>query len=334
MPPYSSQDSSETRGRLEFRLTVLVILVAVALIQLPAGVQDPMSASIRATILRPFLAMQAGIRAADARSRTAEELQARIDTLTGALVSRNTLEEENRRLRGLMELSGRVGPHWRAVQVLRPGTPESESTLLLPVGRREGLTPRSPIITREGLAGVVVRVDEQEAVGMDWTHRDFRVSAMTLDGLQYGIVQGDVPRLGDGSRFLEAARLRLDGLPFHAEVDSGTVVVTSGLGGVFPRGIPIGRVTGVAQEEAEWRKSLWVEPLVPVGSVTVALVSVDGVIQEVPADLSALWEGTGYLREDQRVMREAALEDSLQVLRDSLSVLERRLDSGARGGGG
>lgn len=333
MPPYSSQDSPESRGRLEFRLTLLVILVSVALMQLPADVHDPMSASIRATVLRPFLAMQAGMRAADARSRTAVELQARIDTLTGVLVSRTTLEEENRRLRGLMELSGRVGPRWRAVQVLRPGTPESESTLLLQVGRREGLAPRSPIITREGLAGVVVRVDEHEAVGMDWTHRDFRVSAMTLDGLQYGIVQVDFPRLGDGSRFLEAARLRLDGLPFHAEVDSGTVVVTSGLGGVFPRGIPIGRVVGVAQEEAEWRKSLWLEPLVPVGSVTVALVAVDGEGGEGPADLSAVWEGTGYLREDQRLIREVALEDSLRLLRDSLSTLERRLDPGVGGGG-
>jgi hypothetical protein len=100
-------------------------------------------------------------------------------------------------------------------------------------------------------------------------------------------------------------------------------VVTSGLGGVFPRGIPIGKVGDVADEEAEWRKSFWLEPQVAVGSVTLALVAMAEM--EPQEDLAPGWEDTGYLREDERVEREKVLQDALDAARDSLAALKRPL---------
>lgn len=313
MPPYGTSDAAEAGGRLEFRWTLLVLFGALVLLNMPPAYQDGIAQGIRSTVLRPFLAVQEGLVRARVRSEANEVLQARIDSLTALVVGRTTLEEENRRLRGLMDLQDRLGPRWRAVQVLRPGTPDSESMLIVDAGVAEGVDRRAPLITREGLVGVIREASADQSVGMDWTHPDFRASGMTLDGLQYGLVRSSV------GLFREESRLVFDGLPYHAAVDSGTVVVTSGLGGVFPRGIPIGRVTVVQDSAAEWRKSYWLEPFVEVGSVTLALVGLPGMVPQ--DDITAGWEGEPLLRAEERVRRLGLLADSIRILRDSLAAL-------------
>lgn len=321
MSPYGNPDDAERGGRRELRSALAVLLGAIVLLNLPPTYQDALAEGLRSTVLRPFLALQEGRVRSRVRSEEAAVLQARIDSLTALAVSGTTLAEENRRLRGLLELNQRLGPRWRAVQVLRPGTPDSESMLIVDAGLRDSIARGAPLITREGLAGVIRQVSANQAVGMDWTHPDFRASAMTVDGLQYGLVRSQA------GVFREDTRLILDGLPYHAAVDSGTVIVTSGLGGVFPRGIPIGRTVTVQDSAAEWRKSFWVEPFVEAGSVTLALVGMPGL--EPRADLSGGWNEDELLRAEERVRRNRLLADSVRILRDSLERLRIRLDSGA-----
>jgi rod shape-determining protein MreC len=55
-------------------------------------------------------------------------------------------------------------------------------------------------------------------------------------------------------------------------LEPGTLIVTSGLGGVFPRGIPIGEVMELKQVEGGWRSEYWLHPVVETGSATHVLV--------------------------------------------------------------
>ena len=115
---------------------------------------------------------------------------------------------------------------------------------------REG----APVIDRHGLVGVIREVRPDLSVAMDWTHPDFRASAMLADGTAFGMVE---TRRGD---FREMDRMILNGTAYYESVPEGVAVLTSGLGGVFPRGIPIGTVDGVADVEGRWRKSYWLRP--------------------------------------------------------------------------
>src|SRR6266850_1337510 len=56
--------------------------------------------------------------------------------------------------------------------------------------------------------------------------------------------------------------LELQGVLYRQQVPAGTVIVTSGLGGVFPRGIPIGVVVGPAGEEKGWGRTYLVRPVI------------------------------------------------------------------------
>jgi hypothetical protein len=70
---------------------------------------------------------------------------------------------------------------------LRIALTSAESTFMIDRGRSAGVFVGSPVLTAEGLLGVVWEVDENSAQAIDWTHTDFRVSAMTADGVAYGI---------------------------------------------------------------------------------------------------------------------------------------------------
>jgi rod shape-determining protein MreC len=65
--------------------------------------------------------------------------------------------------------------------------------------------------------------------------------------------------------------LELRGVPYRQVVPIGTVILTSGLGGVYPRGLPVGTVLGVASE-SEWERTYLVRPAVPPGAVSHVMV--------------------------------------------------------------
>lgn len=294
------------------------LVAALLLLFLPYDTQQDVAAALRSSILRPFVLAQEGLTEARARTVEVHQLRSRLDSMAAVVSSRTTLEEENRRLRGLLSLASRLGPSYVPATFLRPGTAGSESTFILDLGRDEGVESQAPVITRHGLVGVVREVEPTSSIGMDWTHPDFRASAMTADGTTFGMVES---RRGD---FREEDRLVLNGTAFHATLDQGTVVVTSGLGGVFPRGIPIGRVQGLADADAGWRKSYWLEPFAPPGSVTHALVATRQVTQGravATRDLSAAWPPDSVMTASELHLLSRRRRDSLAALGDSLRVL-------------
>jgi rod shape-determining protein MreC len=177
--------------------------------------------------------------------------------------------QENQRLRELLEFQARAPGSFLHANLIRPGTAGSESMFLLDVGSDQGVQVGDPVLMRNGRIGLVGKIREvrpSSAIGLDWSHPDFRASAMTADEETFGMVE---PSPGD---FREGDRLLLTAIPYHELLEPGTLIVTSGLGGVFPRGIPIGEVMELKQVEGGWRSEYWLHPVVETGSATHVLV--------------------------------------------------------------
>ena len=73
----------------------------------------------------------------------------------------------------------------------------------------------------------------------------------------------------DGPR---AWLLQLQGVAYRQLVPEGTAILTSGLGGVLPRGIPIGTVVGAAGEAEGWERTYLVRPAVHPAAVTHVMI--------------------------------------------------------------
>jgi rod shape-determining protein MreC len=288
-------DGSRKWRRREFAIAAgFTVLAALVLIS-PSAYKDPIRSALRNTVLRPFVAAQGRIAANRARSGDISLIRAQRDSLAALAIAQTSLSEENRRLRAMLGLGSRAGTRFVPAQVLRVGLAGTEGRFLIDAGTVDGIAVGSPVVAPEGLIGVVVSVDANSAEAIDWSHGDFRVSAMTADGEAYGIVEAS------RGRSREEDALRLTGAPFHSDIRPGTAIVTSGRGQLYPRGIPIGTVLGIEEADTGWRKSYLIRPAVRPEAARQVLV---GRVGESGTDVADVWQVT--VPPDTTTAREAA----------------------------
>ena len=272
-------EPERTGSRPQVALAAGFAILAVAALYLGPDSEQRIAGVFQASVLRPFIWTQETLAQARMRADQIDVLQSQLDSLTAVVSTQAALASENHSLRELLGVAERSSPAYRPATVIRPGTPGSESMFIVDVGRRDGVEIYAPVVSAQGLVGVIREVRERDAVGMDWTHPDFRASAMLEDGSAYGMVENA------RREFREEDRLVLNGTAYHESLPEGARVLTSGLGGVFPRGIPVGYVDETADVQGAWRKSYWMRPSVQPGSVTHVLVAVTG----SPEDATPLW---------------------------------------------
>lgn len=263
----------------EVGTAAVIFLVALFLYLLPREYQAPLREGVRTTVLRPFLVAQAEFVTQRTRRVDVTGLRAERDSLAAVVAAQASLAEENQRLRTLLGMRQRSETDFVPAERFQVGTAGAEGSFMIDVGSNAGVRVGSPVIASGGLLGMVLEVDAGAAQAIDWTHPDFRASAMTADGRAYGIVE---PRRG---RFREEDQLALGGAPFHVDLAPGTRIVTSGRGGIYPRGIMLGTIIGIEEADTGWRKSYLVRPAVRPASATHVLV---GTGSEA-VDLSGLW---------------------------------------------
>jgi rod shape-determining protein MreC len=301
-------DGSRKVRRRDAAMAGAVLFVGIVLFALPPSYQEPVRAGLRGTVLSPFLAAQ--VQVAERRGRMADvsRIRSQRDSLAALAAAQSALAEENRRLRSLLGLTERTGASFVPTNVLWLGLGAAEGTFMLSSGRDDGVGIESPVIAPEGLLGVVRVVEAGRAQAIDWTHPEFRVGAMTAEGDAYGFIE---PRRG---RSREEDLLAFTGAPFHTDIQPGRRIVSSGRGGVFPRGVVIGTVLGIEEADTGWRKSYLVRPAVRPEAATQVLV---GVGAPSRADMSELWQVT-------------APADTLVFPGDTIAVVSRAGGVGPR----
>ena len=142
---------------------------------------------------------------------------------------------ENRRLRRLLALRERMPLATLSGEIIgREGGGWARS-LTVNRGRADGVARQMPVIVPEGLVGRVAQVRSGASVVQLLSDPTSTVGAVVQRTRTPGLVEGEP---GGGVRFKFMAR---DG----AGVAPGDLIVTSGLGTLFPKGIPVGRVTAI-----------------------------------------------------------------------------------------
>jgi rod shape-determining protein MreC len=311
------------------RDTVLFVLcLGLSLVALfsPPGWGFGVATALRQTVLAPLVWLQARAeegRTSRVRFRT---VTAQRDSATYVAQFLPSLRAENERLRQLLRLSHRLTTSYVSAEVLHQPQATDGRTLLLSVGSRQGVAPFNPVIAPEGLIGMVLSVSRGSSIAMSWAHPEFRVSAFTVTGNAFGVVAPSIEgRNGEGA-------LEFRGVPYRDSVPLGTLVLSSGLGGVFPKGIPVGTVIGTVREEAGWERVYRLRPAANPGSASHVMVLVSSRVGDLasafPSDsqLEALRQDSiARLRRADSVAQ--ALKAARAARRDSLAARTARRDS-------
>jgi len=247
-------EPDRTFARRDTALFVLCVALSIGALFAPEPWQYVAASTARRTALAPLIALQRRAEASRTSRARFEALTAQRDSAAAAAQSLPVLLDENARLRALLGLAGRVSGRAVPAEVLHQALPTDARMLLLGSGRTAGILPFQPVVSPDGLIGLVRSAGATTALVMTWAHPDFRASAMTLDGS----VTGLVGVTADAS--IREPMLELRGVPYRDSVAVGTPVITSGLGGVYPRGLSIGTVVGVARQSEGWERVYLVRP--------------------------------------------------------------------------
>jgi rod shape-determining protein MreC len=146
--------------------------------------------------------------------------------------------EENRRLRRLLRLKAAVPYRTVAARVIAVDAGGWSEQVVLDKGRADGVDSERGVISESGLVGQVFAVTAHTASVVLVTDRNSSVAAMVGRSRTAGIVKGT----GHGTCVMTY-------LPPQADVRVGDRILTSGRGGIFPKGLPIGTVTKVERHD-------------------------------------------------------------------------------------
>jgi rod shape-determining protein MreC len=176
------------------------------------------------------------------------------EELQQAMVLNHRLKEaslSNERLRKLFNLQQKMEQPLVAAQVVGKDPSPWFQSVLLDKGRDDGVEEGQPVINPEGVVGIVVEATSHYAKVMLITDPNSAVDAVIQDSRARGIIKGGA----SGFCVLNFV------LRKH-EVAEGDAVVSSGMDGVFPKGLPIGQVTAIVKREAGIFQDVSVVPFV------------------------------------------------------------------------
>ena len=160
------------------------------------------------------------------------------------------VEQENRRLRALVAAGPRAGERAMLAEVLRVDLDPFRHRVIIDRGARDGVFRAQAVVDGSGVFGQVTNVGPQSAeviMVSDAAHAiPVQISRNGLRTIAVGT--GDAQRLG------------LPYLPRNADVKVDDLLLTSGLGGVFPPGYPVGRVTEVTRDPSQPLAVVGVQP--------------------------------------------------------------------------
>lgn len=212
---------------------------------------------------------------ATTRSALREDNQRLRDELLGlqmAVQRLNFLENENARLRQLLGSEVRAASRRMAAEVVSVATDPFSHQVVINKGYQNGVYEGQPVLDNRGIVGQVISVarntarvllisDQRHAISLRAERNDIRVIAQ-----------------GTGS----LTQLELSFIPHSTDLKEGDVLVSSGLGGVFPEGYPVAEIRVINRDERLPYAQVLVTPFAQLDRVRTLLLLWPADAQEQP----------------------------------------------------
>lgn len=248
----------------EVRLVVLVVLaLSLMLIDARMRVLEPVRRVV-AIALYPFQRVVLAprdlveqidewVNAANLIRQENEALQRQRIELAQVSTRAQQVETENAQLRRLLGITEHTSEPTVVVEVLYepPGDGGGQQRLVFNKGSRAGLAPGMPVIDEGGVVGQLVRVTPMTAEAALLT--DDRVS------IPVQVLRNGLRLIAFGTNTPGEVEVRY--LSANADVRPGDILITSGVGGFFPAGLRVAKVTSVDRNSASGFAQAMAEPL-------------------------------------------------------------------------
>ncbi|WP_354003479.1 rod shape-determining protein MreC [Collinsella tanakaei] len=173
-----------------------------------------------------------------ASQETLSDLKDQNAQLTAQVAELSEAQQTAQRLESLLGLQSTYNLQSTAARIIGSSSDAWSQTVTIDKGTLDGLTLGMPVCNAYGVIGQITEVALNSSTVLLINDETSGVSAMVQSSRAQGVLRGQA----DGT-------LRLEYVPVDAQVASGDIVITSGIGGVFPKGLPLGTVSSVEKSD-------------------------------------------------------------------------------------
>lgn len=196
-----------------------------------------------------------------------EEMSKNIARLQEEIYTLKEKELENQRLLKLLDYKEKRKSNYQLVmaKVIGRDTNNWYKIVVINKGQNDGIQPNMPVINHDGLIGIIINSTANTAEVLLLLDGEVAVGARIFESrLAPGVVVGiDKPNV-----------LKMIHISHDSQIENGQTIITSGLGGIYPRGIRIGTVASVQLEPNGLMKTAIIKPFVDFNRLEEVLVIV------------------------------------------------------------
>ncbi|MBE3593821.1 MAG: rod shape-determining protein MreC [Candidatus Carbobacillus altaicus] len=195
------------------------------------------------------------------------KLKMALDSLIRIKAEYDLLQQENEKLRGLLDFQSKAHDYTLySAEVIGRDVNTWDEVLVLNRGEKDGLMPGMAVITDKGLIGIIDAVStftsNVRLLGNLSTRQHIAVMTTSRER-SFGVIE---------NYDSENGLLIMGKMPLDTEVHLGETVVTSGLGGLLPPGLPVGTVEKVRPGRDMLTRNAWIRPFDPAKDVSAVFV--------------------------------------------------------------
>ncbi len=190
-----------------------------------------------------------------------DRLRKNLEKATARIDNCNEIELANRRLRSLIRFQQDINQKMLPAEVVGKDPSPWFKSVIIDKGRADGVVKGLPVVIPAGIAGQVVAVSSHHAKVLLIIDANNAVDALVQRSRARGIVTGAAD-----NRCIFKYVLRQD------DVKEGDILIASGLDGVYPKGLAIGRVAAVDRPPAGIFQEVTVKPVVDFQTLEEVLV--------------------------------------------------------------
>lgn len=232
-------------------LAVVALVLGLGIRVVPTPAKEPVANFLLKTAYAPFFAIRNWVTDfANLRDENAR-LQQALAEASWRWQKREEYAREIDRLRALLHRTTESDDHLRVARIVGWDRRGGRDAVVVDIGSADDLTVYSPALTEAGVAGKVVEVMDHFSRVQLLTDPACRIAVRDTRSDVLGVV-----------RTTRTEGLQMAHVAIESDVQKGDLLITSGIGGIFPSGLQVGEVTDVRRIADSLLLAVYVKPAV------------------------------------------------------------------------
>lgn len=232
-----------------FKPISIVVVISVVMIVLPLRIKTTISRFGAQTFLYPLIEIDRYLLKINTTFEENRVLNRRLDSLSVMVSTLLEQKYENERLRMMLGFNFALPYELVPAEVIAISPAGSFRSVLIDAGTKRGVERNMPVISPSGIIGKTVASDAEASTVQILLDPNCKVAARVQRSRAMGIVEYK------GGEFLSLGRV-----PADQDVAVGDTVISSGLGGIFPKGLFIGTVVKSQTRQGELFRDIVLDP--------------------------------------------------------------------------